>query len=621
MGTLILTLQYCVAFGFLLVTVVAYRDWLVWRGSNRAYLVAAAGLLAVVSFLTIATALTAGLVSQLLNDLTVACFLGAGYALFLFRHTLVRVRRQVLAGLAAVCLAAWVVTVIVVTIPVTAVGAVAVDGALVLVAWLACVGEPVVRLWRSSADRPAVQQARLRALSLAYAGIILITIIETLGYSFTTVPPIHLMLELLSLAIIPMLYASFAPPRWLRRLWRQPEEEAYAAAMRDLLLFSPDRQTLATKAVEWAVRLVGGDGGTLVDNEGRLLARTGISEADAAELHEALKHAHTELRPSPLDPTRSAVILPSPSSGNNGNGKGGLAVVAGAFSPVFGSDELTRLEQYVSATTAALERVSLVESLRRREDEVRLLNRDLERRVDQRTTQLQASNQELEAFSYTVSHDLRAPLRAVDGFARILLEEYQGYLPDEGKRYLRLIGSNAEDMGQLIDGLLTFSRLSRAPMRRQTVELADVVNHAVSLASTDIGGRRVEFKVGEMPSVRSDPVLLQEVYVNLLSNAVKFTRDRAAALIEVGVQPGDGPAGGPVLFVRDNGIGFDSRYKEKIFGVFQRLHRGHEYEGTGAGLAIVQRIINRHGGRVWADGVQGQGATFYFTLGGSGDDD
>lgn len=616
MGALILTLPYGVAIGFLLVTIVAYRDWLVWRGRNRAYLVAASGLLAVASFLSVGTALTGGLISRLLSDLAVACFLGAGYALFLFRHALLPVSRTVLAGLMALCVVALAVTIAMVTLPVRAVGAQAVGGPLVLFAWLACVGEPVVRMWRSSAERPAVQRARLRALAGAYAGIFVITVVETLGSSFTTVPPVQLVLELLSLAIIPILYVSFAPPRWLRRLWRQPEEEAYSAAMRDLLLFSPDRQTLATRAIEWAVRLVGGDGGTLVDSEGRLLARSGISEAEAGELREALHDAHTELRPSPLDPTRSAVILPN----REDHGVGGLVVVAGALSPVFGSDELFRLEQYASATTAALERVDLVESLRRHEDEVGQLNRDLNRRVEQRTAQLQASNQELEAFSYSVSHDLRAPLRAVDGFARILLEEYEGYLPDDGKRYLRLIGSNAEDMGHLIDGLLTFSRLSRAPMRRQAVEVAEVVKQAISLAATGIRARQVEFKVHDLPSVRSDPVLLQEVYVNLIANAVKFTRDRAQAVIEVGVQPAEG-APGPVFFVRDNGIGFDTRYQEKIFGVFQRLHRGHEYEGTGAGLAIVQRIITRHGGRVWADSVPGQGATFYLTLGGSDEDE
>jgi signal transduction histidine kinase len=616
MGLLILTLQYYVVIGFLLVTVVAYRDWLVWRGVNRACLGAAAGLLALVSFLTIATAVTGGVLSGPLNDLMVACFLGAGYSLLLFRHTLLPVGRGLLGGLLALCLLALAVTIVVVTVPVRAAGAQALGGALVLVAWLACVGEPALRLRRSWGVLPAVQEARLRALTLGYGGIFVITVIETIGYRFTAVPLVHVALEVLLLAMIPVLYVGFAPPRWLRRVWRQPEEEAYGAAMRELLLLSPDREALAAEAVGWAVRLVGGDGAMLVGTDGGLLARTGISEGEALVLQGAFQDSDSRLRPSPLDLTRSAVILPTATE----HGVGGLAVVAGALSPVFSSDELSRLERYVADSAAALDRVTLVESLRHREDDVRRLNRDLERRVEQRTAELLASNQELEAFSYTVSHDLRAPLRAVDGFARILLEEFHDRLPEEGQRYLRLIGGNAKDMGELIDGLLTFSRLSRAPMRRHSVELSDVVNHAVTLISTGLGDRKVVFRVHDLPVVRTDPVLLQEVYANLIGNAVKFTRDRAAAVIEVGTEPGDG-AEGPVFYVRDNGIGFDTRYKDKIFGVFQRLHRGHEYGGTGAGLAIVQRIINRHGGRVWADSIEGQGAIFYFTLGGSGDDE
>ena len=610
-------LQYPVAAGFLLVAVVAYRDWLAWRGHSRAYLATAVALLASVPLLGLAAAGLGGLSMALATDVEVGCFLGAAYFLFLFRHELVPAPRDVLVGLAALCTLATVVTAVVVTARVGGTGIQLLDGLLVLAAWLACTGEPVVRLWRFSSTRPAVQQARLRALSLAYIGIIAITAVETVGYSASATPGAQLGLQLFTLLLVPLLYVSFAPPRWLRRLWRQPEEEAYGAAMRDLLLFSPTRQMLASRALEWAVRLVGGEGGVMIGSDGGLLAQVGVGPGQAEDLRKALRTSTERVVRSPLDPSRSAVLLPTETA----QGSGGLAVVAGAFSPVFGTDEMARLEQYVAATTAALERVTLVESLSRREEEVRSLNNDLERRVAQRTVELEESNRELEAFSYTVSHDLRAPLRAVDGFARILLEEYERFLPDDGKRYLRLIGSNAEDMGNLIDGLLTFSRLSRAPMRRQQVAAGDVVRHAVGVLKAGLNGRAVEFRVGELPHVESDPILLGEVYTNLISNAIKFTRDRAAAVVEMGMQALPDDHSNPVLYVRDNGIGFDMRYADKIFGVFQRLHRGNDYEGTGAGLAIVQRIITRHGGRVWADATPGQGATFYFTLGGAPHDD
>ena len=608
-------LQYVVAAGFVAAAVAAYRDWLLWRGRGRGYLAVAVILLALVSVLGLVATTQAGIAMRLLVDLEVACFLGVGYFLFLYRHDLDPVAVPVLVALAALCLLALGVTFAVVTVPLTSLAIVLLNGVLVLAAWVGCVAEPVWRIWRLSTTRPAVQRARLRALSLAYLGIIVITTVETLAYSASGTPAAQLGLTLFNLLLVPVLFVSFAPPGWLRHVWRQSEEEAYGAAMRDLLLFSPDREALATRAIEWAVRLVGGAGGVLVGTDGKLLAHSGVDAEQAESLRGALLESGERVVPSPLDATQSAILLPS----RTDRGTGGLAVVAGSFSPVFGAHELTRLQQYVAASTAALERVTLVDSLRHREEEVRSLNTELERRVAVRTEELEASNHELEAFSYTVSHDLRAPLRAVDGFARILLEEYEDHLPDEGRRYLHLIGSNAEDMGKLIDGLLTFSRLSRAPLRRQQVAAGDVANHAVSVLMAGLNGRRVDIRIDALPSVRSDPVLLEEVFSNLIGNGIKFTRDREEALVEVGAEVS--PDGGePVFFVRDNGIGFDMRYAEKIFGVFQRLHRGHEYDGTGAGLAIVQRIINRHGGRVWADALPGHGATFRFTLGGSSDD-
>jgi len=229
----------------------------------------------------------------------------------------------------------------------------------------------------------------------------------------------------------------------------------------------------------------------------------------------------------------------------------------------------------------------------------------------QRMRELEAVNRELESFAYSISHDLRAPVRHIDGFAKMLAEEAPGLNQTAG-RYLQTISKSALRMGTMIDELLEFSRTSRAEVRNRRVDLNRVVAEARDECSRDSRGRNIAWKVDELPAVMGDAALLRLVFVNLLSNAIKFTSRRAEAVIEIGVQPdADEEA---IVYVRDNGTGFDMRYSSKLFGVFQRLHREADFEGTGIGLATVQRIVQRHGGRVWADAEPDRGATFYVAL-------
>ena len=246
------------------------------------------------------------------------------------------------------------------------------------------------------------------------------------------------------------------------------------------------------------------------------------------------------------------------------------------------------------------------------DEQLRKLNEELESRVQSRTAELQEVNKELETFSYSVSHDLRAPLRHLDGFSRILQEEFGPQLPDEARHYLDRVRSAATNMSSLVEDLLQLSRVGRQLPRRQRTPLLVVAEEAKSEVVPEANGRTIHWCLQSMPDVEADPILLRQVFVNLFSNAVKFTRNQQVPVIEVGAKKENGKA---VIFVRDNGAGFDPRYADKLFGVFQRLHRQDEYEGTGIGLATVQRILDRHGGRVWAEGAVGQGAAIFFTLG------
>lgn len=269
--------------------------------------------------------------------------------------------------------------------------------------------------------------------------------------------------------------------------------------------------------------------------------------------------------------------------------------------------------------TAAVVLVSDITQRKEIEAELQQLNSELEARVKRRTSQLEAAVKELEAFSYSVSHDLRAPLRAIDGFSQAVQQDCAPLLPPEGQRYLGIIRESAQKMGLLIDDLLAFSRLGRQALVRREVDTALLVRDALNILAPMREGRQVELRLAPLPPSRCDPAMLRQVWVNLLSNALKYTRKRERAIVEVGVQDNVQDAnsgnGGPVFFVRDNGTGFDMRYAHKLFGVFERLHRAEDFEGTGVGLAIVQRIVQRHGGSIRAEAAPDRGATFYFTLG------
>jgi len=579
---------------FVAITALTIRDWLATRARSQMYLALAIGCLAAVSLLgQLGKVFGTGFTAVSAN-VTIVIFLASGLALLLFRDSVIPLRprtRRLVVGAVALTALFLIALQLVYGRNAPKLLQLAALAAFIVV-WSGCVGEPSIRLWLSARGRTAVQRARMRALSLGYLGIIAILLAAVLTASLAKEPAVQIGFALASIAIVPLLYAGFAAPVWLRRTWRQGEESKFQQATHDIVIFSTDQAVLARRALEWAVRLTGTDSGffTLATT---ILAMQGMTH-DEAERIKSLVGSGTKHHTVPLGgrPPRTAIVVGLPAS------EASLVLVGGPFTPIFGSDEQAWIQQYASLVATGLERVRLVEQ------------------VTARTRELESANRELEAFSYTISHDLRAPLRAVNGFASILLEDYATAIPEEARGYLQRVKDNGEHMGHLVDDLLAFSRLGRQAVRTQTVRTREAVDRALAQLASETEGRQVEIVIGQLPDCNVDPLLLEQLFINLLSNAIKYSRKRESARIDVGTQPGpDGE--GPVFFVRDNGAGFDMQYADKLFGVFQRLHRSQDYEGTGVGLAIVHRIVERHGGRIWAEAKVDQGATFYFTLKGA----
>jgi two-component system, sensor histidine kinase and response regulator len=294
-----------------------------------------------------------------------------------------------------------------------------------------------------------------------------------------------------------------------------------------------------------------------------------------------------------IDPTLVAIIM---------TGHGALDTAVAAMKA--GALDYIQKPIKLATTLPVVERALAVRQLR-------IEKKRLEESVRTRTEELKIANRELEAFSYSVSHDLRAPLRAVSTFTQALLSEHIGALTEEGRRLLQNVNAGAAHMDRLITDLLRLSQLNRQELHRQPVRFAEMIERIIEGMAAERAGRDIEFVIADFPTWQVDVGLMQQVFVNLISNAIKFTRERPRARIEIGYRMNGTTL---VCFVKDNGVGFNMKYMNKLFGVFQRLHSADQFEGTGVGLSIVRRIVERHGGTVWVDGAQDQGATFYFSL-------
>ena len=594
------------AAAFLFIAALSVRDWLRFRDPGRGWLALAIGSLGVVSVGGQLTRLLPRGLSWVATDVNLAIFMLSGLALLLFRDTVIPLGRLRRRGAIAVTA---LVTLTVMVVGLGGGGSVAVPKAVqyalllaLVVVWSVSVGEPSVRFWLISRQLPAVQRARLRSLAAGYGAIIAILVFDiAIGSSGSSNAFARIIGAVLGLGILPLLYAGFAAPRWLRRLWRDSEEALVWQAMHEILLYSPDRRTLAGRALDWALRVAGGVKGFIAYPTDTVLATHEVSEDEARQLLQRID-SPTPARVVKSGRTDEPAAIVAPVDGDKTHGV--LVLLSGPFTPVFGDDEVDWVAQYASLIATGLERVALVEAVRQQTTQTELANQ-----------QLQEVNKELEAFTYTVSHDLRAPLRAINGFTAILMDEHATELSPQAKSYLIRVADSGKHMGTLVDDLLAFSRLSRQAIRKSSVNTTELVHNVWNRLADNLGDRAVDFEVEPLPLTEADPILLEQVFTNFLSNALKYSAKRRHTTIEIGTEK-DG-SGETIFYVKDNGVGFDMRYVDKLFGVFQRLHKAEDYEGTGVGLAIVQRIVQRHGGRVWAKSEPDQGATFYFTLGGT----
>ena len=721
MSQAINVISWISAAGYAVITLLTVVAWVRRPTVQRALLACAIGLLGALSVIGRVQKVT-GYQADWVFHLTVPAFLASGYALALFRHSVMRTSRIGLAGL-FVALVAVSVGSLAVRLPsglspAPTAGQWALVWGMVLL-WSGCVVEPAARFWLASRGRPLLQRARLRALSSGYTALVVL-LVAAIGIGIFAGPSLllnlryQLALSILGAATVPLLYVGFAPPGWLRRLWRDREESALRRATAALLL-ETDPGQLADHSLDWALRLVGAERGLLLGPGRQLLAARDVDEATAAELVTLDPSGGARLVTTGPGGDGIAAVAPLPLRGEPGM----IVIVPGSFTPVFGGDEVTRLGEYAVSVASALDRARLLDALaaqtRRNEsilsamsdlgegfvltrdgrivyaneafcgitghslDELQLLPavmgliapedraaaadrvaarlggqhvsdyfetgmltgdgrrveveiagrflsgepgettiaicRDVtERRRDQqelvrRSRELQRSNAALEEFAYIASHDLQEPLRMVASYLQLLDRRYRGQLTTEADEFLGFAVDGARRMQALINDLLLYSRSGGQNPLVPTDCGAVLAGVLANLRSTiEEAGARVT--AGPLPVVEGDPTQLAQVFQNLIANAIKFRGERRPEIAIAAERDGR-----QWLFsVRDTGIGIEQRHAERIFMVFKRLHPQTEYPGTGIGLAICRRVVERHGGRIWVEPAEGGGSAFRFTL-------
>jgi signal transduction histidine kinase len=582
--------QALVSLSFLALGVFTVVDWLRHRERSRGYLALALATLGLTSVVSQLNALTGQRLAVLLGDLAVVLFMTSGYALLLFRDSFIPLSRRLRLG-ALVLTVAVTAFALVVRIPSgpasrpTPIQSAATI-ALVLV-WSACVMEPIIRFWAASRQRPAVQRARLRAVGGGYAAIVLILLVAGFGGSAATNPAVQWLFEAVAIIALPLLYVSFAAPRWLRQLWRQREEEQFQDAVHDLVLFSPDRTTLARRAAEWGLRLVGADGIAILDANGEVLALQGMAPEAAHRLAADLDpKGQPRLLATPGSSREDAILLPLPLD----TGTGAMVLLSGPYTPFFGTDELARLRGYAANITAGLDRT----------------------RVTERLASLEKTKSQ---FLNLASHELRSPLGVINGYLSMLEQGSLGQLTESGARAIEVLKAKTLELNLLVAQMLDAARLEdgRLALKRDHLDLGRLAGRAMQ-AMAPLASPKHTLTLESPPkgvTVFGDADRISTIIINLLENAIKYSP--SGGKIQCIVSVADHAA---TLSVVDQGIGIAREDLPRLFNRFERIeHRETSHVGgTGLGLYLSRELARQHGGDILLESRPGSGSTFTLTL-------
>jgi signal transduction histidine kinase len=581
-SNLLVVLAFAIEIAF---AALALRTALAWaREPDRRHGFLALGLLALALDIIVSPELYAtGLAGQVATDVSVFLFLLSGFGLLMFRDSFVPLRprtRDVIVGLMVVA----GVTAVAAQLPGSPESMHNSFQAAVLVAligiWAYCIFDPIVTFWLAARGRPAVEMARLRAISIGYAGVLAVFVFGTVAGTLSD--PATVVLDLVALGIVPILYVAFFPPVLLRRIWRQPEEEQFRSALHDLLLYSPDRVSLADKALGWAERLVGGESAFIVDAGGDVLASKGMSHADARQLAARGKFLANQ---DGLEPRRvgASIVVPLELQ----QGRGAMVIRSDRLTPIFGDEELTRLSQYATSLSAGLNRVSL-------------------------SSKIAALERAKTDFLNIASHELRGPMTVIKGYLTMLEAGAMGEVTPKVQSVLPLLISKSDEVNWMIEQMIEASRLEegRLALKKHRADIVELTEGAIDGIRVTLSGHEVKVDMPvESIEADVDPDRFQMVIRNLLSNAAKYSP--SGSDIEVDVRRDRDRA---FVSVRDQGVGISKGDQARLFTRFGRIQTSAHVQGTGLGLWLSREIARMHDGDLTVDSRVDVGSTFTLTL-------